>query len=413
MSFKDRIRDMIYTSPSGKSFTVQFDDLSRSGGKKAPVTESPGADGGTVQDLGKRTTTYPVRCYLTGQDYDLEADRFWDALLETGPGFLNHPRWGNIRVLPNPRTQTEEFVNGAGRAVFEIDFITAPEDAEEYPTIEAAPDLQIAADADTAASAITDSLDGEELTDPKGITGLKDAVVRNMARFKTAFASVSAAVDGLQADIEAVITSITNNIDDLVTAPADLMTELLQLYRLPARTVTNVQSKIEGYSALYSVIIDGFRSQTLAYGEMVGLINTAQANAIQAAAAEATIDGAITTRGQAADIIDTLNTLNANISTAVEAIEAAGGFTSDYASRAAAEQASARAISNLVDRALNLPTEKRRTLDRSINPLALVYELYSDIDNLEDTLSEFIAYNRLTGNEILTIPNGREVRWYE
>jgi len=404
---------MTYTSPSGKSFSLSFDDVSRAGGKKAPVIEAPGTDGGTVQDLGNITPVYPVVCYISGSDYDIEADRFWEAMHEIGPGILNHPRWGNLRVLPNPRTQVEQFVEGAGRAVFNIDFILAPEGSDEYPKIEAAPDLQIAADAEQAASDIADSLYGTEITDPGALAGLKASVLSGLTKTKAAFATVSAAVDGLQEDIQAAITTITNEIDTLITAPADLMAELLTLYRLPARTVTGIQSKIEGYEALYTTIVSGFVSQTTAYGQMVGLVNASQVNAIQAAAAESTIDGTIRTRAEAASIISKLNDLNSGLASTLESVETAGGFYSDHVSRLSAESAAARAVSNLIDRSLGLPAEKKKTLTEDATPLNIVFTLYEDLDNFEDTLDQFIEYNALTGPEILLVPRGREVRWYE
>ncbi len=66
------------------------------------------------------------------------------------------------------------------------------------------------------------------------------------------------------------------------------------------------------------------------------------------------------------------------------------------------------ALNGLIDQALNLPTERVIILDREMTPLDLVWELYGDIERLE----EFIEYNNLCGDEILWLTRGREVRWY-
>jgi prophage DNA circulation protein len=413
VSWQDRIRKMIYVSPSGKSFELEYFELERTGGKKAPVTESPGTDGGVVQDLGNATPTYPVTCYISGPDYDTEADRFWDALNERGPGLLKHPRWGDIRVLPDPQTQTEQFVEGAWRATFSVRFISAPEMADEYPEVEDAPDLQIAAEADAAADTVTGDLEGEEITDPKALAGLKESVTNGLTKFKAAFSSISASVEGLSDSINDQINAITSAIDELVAAPAELTSALMTLYRLPARTTVNIRDKTAAYTTLYDNIVTSFEQETTAYGVMMGIVNAAQIFAVQIAAAESTIDGTLNTRDDALSVVNQLTGLNSNLSDTLEAVEAAGGFTADYESRAAAEQVATRAINNLIDRALNLPAEKSRIMSEALSPIELIDSLYTDIDDFETALADFIEYNKLAGNEILIVPRGREVRWYE
>lgn len=408
MSYKDRLRTMTYISPSGQEFTLQFDELSRSGGKKAPVSEFPGQDQGAVQDLGEQTITFPITAYITGSDYDSEADRLWDALAETGPAKLVHPRWGNLNVLPSTREQREQFIDGAGRALFTIEFIKVNDDAFEYPRAEAAPDEQISAEVDAVGVAIGESVPAE-IDDPREKAGLKENILDGLDKIKSGFRSVTGAVDGLQADINGAIFAIENNIDALVAAPADLMESLLSLYRLPGRTAVDVRAKIDGYTTIYNDLIDGFIETTKEYGENLGLINTAQLDAIQAAAAESTLDGLILTRDEIARILDNLRDLNSNIDSSIESLETAGSFQADYSSRAAADAAATRAITSLVDRALYLPAEQIITLAEDKTVLQLTFELYGDLDRLD----QLITYNGFGGDELLLIPAGTEVAYYE
>ena len=101
MSVFDRLRTMRYIAPSGSEFVLEFDELVRTLGKKSIASEYPGRDAGSVQDLGRRTRRYPIVCYISGPDYDEEADRFAAALEESGPGVLEHPRWGTLDVHPS------------------------------------------------------------------------------------------------------------------------------------------------------------------------------------------------------------------------------------------------------------------------------------------------------------------------
>ncbi len=100
MSHFDRLSELLYTSPSGKEFRPLWDDLERSGGKKAAVHELVGLNVASVQDLGNSAKKYPLSLYFTGENYDLTADGFYKALEEKGRSVLSHPRWGNLTSSP-------------------------------------------------------------------------------------------------------------------------------------------------------------------------------------------------------------------------------------------------------------------------------------------------------------------------
>ncbi len=132
MSYLDRLRTAKYIAPSGSIFIFKFNDLKRSGGKKAPIQEFPQQNEADVKDLGNLADRYPVELFFTGADYDQIADSFKEALAEKGPATLLHPRWGDLSVLPLTYIQSEGFVDGMRQARFSIDFVRVAD--VEYPT---------------------------------------------------------------------------------------------------------------------------------------------------------------------------------------------------------------------------------------------------------------------------------------
>lgn len=408
MSYLERLSEMKYTSPSGKIFSLNFDELSRSGGKKVPVVEFPGQNQGAIQDLGEITITFPVTCYISGADYDTESDRFWEALSEPGKGTLDHPRWGRISVVPSTRRQAEDFIEGASRAVFTIEFIKADDKAFDYPRIGSAPELKLSGDVDAAAASITASVADVEITDPGEKAALKKNTLDSVAGFRDGMKKVSAQSAELSRNIQAQVRKIEREIDSYVLAPAELMTAMLDLYRLPGQIITDVQAKIAGYVTAYSNIINGFLGTTQQYGERLGIIAVGQSSAIITAAAESSGTGAIATRGDAARSIQALAGLYDTVKTSIDALGEIGQFQADYEAQKAVNVAVSLAINSLFERALNLPTEQVQIMEKNISPLEMVYELYGGIDRLD----QFIEYNDLQGDEILIIPRGREVRWY-
>jgi len=213
----------------GKEFTPRFTEATRERGKKAPVNEFPNQNQGGVQDLGQTTPRYPVNCYIDGADYDLTADRFWQALNESGPGQLQHPRYGVIPVLPTSIRQVEQFIDGAGRATFEIDFVQADEISLEYPRTAALASASVSASVDAAGADIGESLADVEIEEPGRLAALKDSVLNGLDAVKGAFDAVTGFTDDARQAINSTVQAITTEIDALIQAPQDLAESLLSL----------------------------------------------------------------------------------------------------------------------------------------------------------------------------------------
>lgn len=401
MSWRERLRECVYIAPSGASFTLQFDDLTREVGKKAPVTEFPGQNQGAVQDLGQATTRYPFLVYISGVNYDVTADRFWDALNESGPGELQHPRYGNRQVVPVSVQQREAFVGGAGRAVFTIEFVEALEQRLELPSgIQLAPAAITggALDAIEAAAATIDDITIEE---PGALAQLKAGALAVTSTVKGAFDTVADFTDEVRATIDGTVRAITREIDTLVQAPADMVRALAQLYAIPLNVVSNVEAKINGYATLFGTFGTLFVSRTERYRELFDRIRGANANAAVSAAAGATAEGEVETRAAAARIASTL----AGYQDTAAAIDA------EYDAQLAARQVVSDALNRVLS--LNLSIEQSQILESDEVLVALVDRLYREIDDIDELIAEFIRYNQLQGDEIVIVPKGRTVRWYE
>lgn len=403
MSWTDRLRPMEYRSPSGATFSLLFDEVARTGGKKAPVTEYPLQDQAGVQDLGNLTPRYQVVCYISGPDYDTESDRFWDSLDETGIGRLTHPRWGVIEVVPLSKEQREGFVEGASRAVFNIGFIRASERAFAAPRVLTSTDDRISALAAAADEQNVATLDGVDTTDPRQQAAISDAVTESVALAETQVQSFVTDQDILSA-FSGAVSDITRNIDTLMETPLDLAERIAALYQIPPRSVISILAKINGYTTIFNGFRSTFLNIAATYGEFAEKIAALFMRTTLTSVANATTTGTIPTRSDAQRVVDALSSLRASVIADIETIESAPDYTGERLS----EQALSRAIENIIDRSLSLPTERVLILDRSVTPLTLAWELYGGIDRLD----ELIDYNGFGGNQLLILDHGTEVRWY-
>lgn len=405
----ERIRQAVYRSPGGDEFVLQFDDVERSGGKKAAVHEFPQQDKASVQDLGNQAEKFPMSVYFTGADYDQQADAFWAALSERGTGFLQHPRYGDIPVLPLTWSQTEKLVDGLGRADFKVDFIQVRTDTV-FPVTSVA--AAAAVDAATSAAIEQSAGDAADAFAPANAAdkaGVKSQVTNWLNEFKAAFKTVTAISESVQAEINKAVSAITTGLDDLIEAPLELFNSLANLAAMPAKIVTNVVNKVDAY-----------REQIVAVAQSIPATYTQAVTvcegifyAFGGASAASTV-GDIRTRGDAISAADTMDDIRVTVEQAIEAIEdAVPGFRAGPEVMGALIEAAATARASLLDRAYSLKAERRLTLASERTALDLIAELYPDgVADLDAALDEFISTNDLQGDEVLLVPAGREVVYY-
>lgn len=67
-------------------------------GRRVVTHEFPQVDAPFVEDLGRKSRTFVVECYVLGDDYFTDRDLLLDALEKKGPGPLVHPLYGRITV---------------------------------------------------------------------------------------------------------------------------------------------------------------------------------------------------------------------------------------------------------------------------------------------------------------------------
>ncbi len=123
MAWQDRLRTGAYNSPSGIRVLFAYEDVSRDIDKKTIGFTFPDADGTFVQDMGRTGRRYPLRMFFWGDDYDIEANAFEQALLERGVGKLEHPIYGVIDVVPfGTIKRRDDLVTAGNQAVIEVEF---------------------------------------------------------------------------------------------------------------------------------------------------------------------------------------------------------------------------------------------------------------------------------------------------
>lgn len=404
MSYLDRLRTARYIAPSGTEFIFKFDDLRRAISKKAGIHELPQQDEANVQDLGNTAIRFAIDAYFTGADYDQTADSFWEALSERGQAKLLHPRWGDLQVLPLTSVQNEAFVDGMRRASFRIEFIRVSD--IQYPTTIIQVEAAIGDSLDSMEGATSEAY-GEQF-DPESAAdsaAAKGSLLDSLDDFSEGISDAIAEIESVSEEINRRVSEFENAMDQLILTPLLLAQSLVQLYRTPGRAVIRITRKIDGYGVMLQNLVSYVAPQT----KSQAATRTLQAAAILAGMAESTLTGDLANRSEA---VSACEALWAALTAAIELIESVEGSVPGYSAPADIlawiRDILARAAAMLLEKSFSLKTERRISLEGDRTPFDLVYELYGDIEHLD----EFIDQNRLQADEIFLIPRGREVAYY-
>lgn len=405
MAWQDRILEAAYNSPKGLRTTFDYENLNRETEKKTTAFEFPDLDGTYVQDLGRTGRRYPFRIFIWGDNYDTEAESFYNSLLEKGYGTLEHPVDGSIKVVPfGAIKRADNLKTEANQAVFEITFYETT--GLVYPSEQQ----------DSASLVITsinefNTDESEEFNEVLDIdsevekASFKNAYQSVLTNVKSTFKTITETQQDVEKQFNAIYDSINNGIDILIGDPLTLAFQTLLMIQSPARAAASIQARLDAYGNLAQSIFSGngaansneLHTQDLyasgyISGAIVSVINTEFENRSDAHAA--------------ADYI--LNLFGDWVIWRDAEFETLGE-TDTGAAYQQLQEAVAYAAGFLIEISFTLKQEIVVELDRARTIIDFAAEVYGDVDTMLDFL---IATNSLTGDEILELPKGREIVYY-
>jgi len=434
MAYTDRLEILTYQSPKRKTFDLEFEDLARSITRKNAINEFPYQDKANVQDLGMGNLKIPIRCFITGNDYDLEADRFFKALNEQGYGVLDHPRWGSVDVLPISITQSESFVENTGRAIFEIEFVQYFPDATEFP--ENLTSLfknilgLISGVIDLVFQAIDSILTIETsvrrfVRNARRIAG---SLVSETRRIESRFKGISnkwkedtknnfvtttfgqrfsiqgrEPQDNFNKSLRAFDEYIKNNPN---ADPNEIVSRILGISRLPQNENINGLQLQKSYSDTIDFIESKFNENGL-MSDFEAILNGYSAIGFICSMCEKVVNSNINTRNEIIELVEKISEKRNQLKVIVDKVSQKNGNI-DYDILQQTYLVIVNTQKALLELSLQLPTERKIILTKDTTPIEFVFSLDGSIDRLD----ELINYNNLQNKNILVIPKNYVMRYY-
>lgn len=400
MAYKDRVRDFVYISPSGKSFTLQYDDVERSGGHKSAIHELPFQPGVTIQDLGNSGEKFPITGYFTGPDYDQSADAFISALQERGLATIKHPRYGDITVLCISWTLAESFVEGMGRASFNLD-LQQHTDAQSL-IINTNSQQTVFNNSEIVNQTLLDNADDMAVSTPAAKSQLAEKTILLVTQLENEVATI---VNGYT-DLSAMLTSETDlikrDINNLINDEKLLMGKLITVINVASGVTKDAKSLISDWKKIVNAIpkkslnTNKQNNALLTYSS-VGTFSACCAN-ISKAKFKSKTDAAFVR----SELYSILNTVRQNI---IEN-EQSGEFVLGTDISAAIDNLYASTENYLMNS--DFPVEQIYLTEYEITPIQLAHKLLGSFDKVDD----IIDANDFNGDRLLIVPAGVEVKYY-
>jgi len=471
--WRNRLREAAYTSPGGTRRTFAYEDVSRKFALRTTAFGFPGVDGEYIQQNGFGSRQYPLRCFFSGPYCDIEAQAFEDLLLEHGVGKLEHPRYGTFDVVPfGEVTRRDDLKTEANQAIVELAFWTTLRDL--YPNALTDPENEISAALDRASLAAADQFSSlADLSKTVQKAAAKATIRDFLKSVGDVFDQLSDVVWSVRDTMQDIEDTIHIGIDNLIGKPLLLAAQVKDLLAAPSRAIDGIVSRLDGYAAFADEIFgssaanpagllediaaavsgkyglttraqrvandfhiaDLFVSQAVAGAVLSTLQSTTTAQAADPAAASAsgrTVGGTsvdprasrtFLTKPDAIAAADSLLTLfdsfvawrDAGFA-ALSAVDKTGTYQADPgAATAELQQAVSLAAGHLVEMSFSLAPEKAIVLGRARTPIDLAGELYGHVDPRDgfDPVLFLLETNALHGDEILEIPKGRKITYYD
>lgn len=419
-AFFSRLRPGRFTSPAGVQSSFLFDTLSRSRGKKSSAHEVSDADTTIIQDSGTTLLVFPLEVYFAGENGDQEADIFFKSLTEErytpdAPGVLNHPRWGDIPVIPfDAVEQAESYTTGSGifrvtvtlRETKTVSRSTASKLSpsgldNKYKKVNASAIEQAEKTVTTAKAkyAKAKSVVTKKVKIITGVaddlTGLADDVRREVDAAKAGILeliNVSAAIPeiiGAASDIVRTITSIPQDSADLFSQIVDMTNDVLNDF---GEDISNASTPTDSANVAY--ILQGIGTACVSGVANAGIMIDYETRE---------------TVGKSIDDIDGV------YSDYLAVLQSAGNmdgsqFAIDHDTLSGLHGAAYDTITYLTNASFDLKLKRTYTLTAPSDSVTLCWKYYRDISH--DTLDFFARTNKLTNYEFIEIPAGREVAIY-
>lgn len=425
MTWESETNDIItLISPELNFFTALWIENERSGEKKLGVFDPPKFKGSIIQDLGVKSTSYPLTIYFDGPFHYKDCEKFWKSLSEEeGQWEVIHPTKGSLILQLVTYREIIAPTTSGNVTAFETTWLE-PANIERLittPEIGALVLLEI-------------------------LTGIQDAIVQINQLKSDLYSAVQSAinvinqaagfVDSVLAELAALDAlvndswneakaALSNYVSQFQSDPsdpdiqADLSAALVDVISIPLESVDSYDTRISLYEEyaenLYTLAPtsdtpeDFNRALFLELSLISTLISYSRIIVTSSFATRAEVIAAM---DNVTAMYNTIFNLLDSIQENFEDIDIDEQYFSNSQAYTSMQNIFALTMQYLISQFFNLKTEKRFTIKKARSPLEITVTEYGSLGENDSNYDLFLTSNNLIGDNILLLPAGTEVVIY-
>lgn len=419
MSWANEVKDeIVLKSPDGNEFTAKWRSDPRTSEKKLGIFNIPKFDGDIVQDMGVKSTIYPLTIYFDGMFHHFFANRFQQALKERGQWEVIHPVEGALILQPIKFTENIDSVE-ENVTEFQTEWIE-PANIERLISPEEFAS-SILSTIQTLAEDITAILgqlraDFYDLVNStvsimNSIGGFMDNIIQELTATK-------AIIYESYQDANAAFNSALSNYG-IGSDPDEIATTQIEKAMIPVDVSTDFPVRYSYYERLSESIFELIPDTTTEedYNKIIGLEFGVSLSLM--AIAKITATSEYKSRPEIINAIEKLTSIFNNTITEIETVQENYSdlrieqqYFSNTKTYTTLTKVYTLCYQYLISQFFNLKVEKIIKLKKARSPLEITVTEYREIGLNDYYYDLFLNSNELTGNEILLLPKDKEVKIY-
>ena len=412
--WKDKIKEGSFTSSTGQRVEFEYEEVDRDITKKGTRFEFRNVNNSYAQDSGITSRSFPLTIYISGPDYDLKCDVFDSAILTKGVGRLEIGFYSVDAVVLGKVSRKDRFVDGAGQAVYTLEFIESIKSL--YPT----ENVDILEDVKAKGAESEQKIKEQFEQNIKVDSTVEEETLylrykEYLNQVNDSFRSLSNSMSETRALFDQYYELANVSINTFLGNPAKFFFNLNLLIKTPSQMGNDLGNKIDGYLNFFrstsndvdqnvnDPTLPADAQNNLALGDgMLGTVIASLANLSTTATFES--------RSNAKELSDAIAQVSESYVEIRDQWYGKAEVLDTGESQQIISSVSSGAQKLLNNSLFDLPVERNITLTSPRTILDLAYQYYRNVS--QETVQYIIDTNRLQGDEILLLPVGKTVTFY-
>lgn len=413
-------QEITLTSPNGRDFFARWEGGTRSVKKRLAQYAYAGINGQVVDDYGCDSVTYPISLIFEGEDQQKNAKDFFQEFQEAGKWLIVHPTEGLLGLQGVSATENDQPVKQANITRIDTEWIEYIDPVDLLTRRNALIEAGFAVnemEQESRAGALSRmdnspaGIQEADISARSVLQSVKSAYNKSQYYAQEAADAQTQFIDDLNAGI-LIAAGMVSSIQNLITAPGRAIADLKQ--RL--NTLKNIIDDLfgEDKDPVEPNKNDAITKEIVATSVLASIaqgVIAASEGEESGLRSRSELLGAISIYTQLLDVITVATDRYAQASDDADP-DIEDIYIPFESTNVQVKNVVAKTLNAMREQFFQLPTERRVTIHTDMTVLQIAQEFYGSTGEADEYVQRIEDANGFTGDELMVVPRGTQVRIY-